>query len=138
MSRNEPSGAAVGWIAFAGILLIIAGSFSILAGLGGIINPDTFVVTKDNVLKLSTTSWGWWHLIVGTIVFFSGFGVFTGNVLARTVGVIAAIISMISAFVYISVYPVWGITIIAIDFAVIWALTVHGRDLQKSDQMGQM
>jgi hypothetical protein len=121
MSSRQPSGAAVGWIAFAGIMLIIAGSFSILAGLGGIINSTAFVVTKDNVFKLSTKSWGWWHLIVGTIVFLSGFGVFTGNVLARTVGVIAAIVSMISAFVYMSVYPVWGITIVAIDFAVIWA-----------------
>ncbi len=137
MSGREPSGGAIGWISFAGILLIIGGSFAMLAGLGGIINPDSFVVTKDNVFKLSTTSWGWWHLIVGAIVFLSGFGVFTGNVLARTVGVIAAIVSMISAFVYISVYPVWGITIVAIDFAIIWALTVHGRDIQKAEQMGQ-
>ena len=86
-----------------------------LAGLAGIINPDTFVVTKDNLLKVSTSAWRWWHLIVGAIVFFSGFGVFTGNVLARTIGVIAAIVSMISAFVYMSVYPIWGITIVAID-----------------------
>ena len=138
MSGREPSGAAVGWISFAGILLIIGGSFAILAGLAGIINPDTFVVTKDNLLKVSTSTWGWWHLILGTIVFFSGFGVFTGNVLARTIGVIAAIVSMISAFLYMNIYPIWGITIVAIDFAIIWALTVHGRDIQKAEQMGAM
>ena len=138
VSRAEPSGAAVGWISFAGILLIIAGSFAMLAGLAGIINPDTFVVTKDNLVKVSTSTWGWWHLILGAIVFFSGFGVFMGNVLARTVGVIAAIVSMISAFVYMSVYPIWGITIVAIDFAVIWALTVHGRDIQKAERMGEV
>ena len=86
MSNREPSGGAIGWISFAGILLIIGGSFAMLAGLAGIINSDAFVVTEDNILKLSTTSWGWWHLIVGAIVFLSGFGVFTGNVLARTVG----------------------------------------------------
>ncbi len=138
VSRAEPSGAAVGWISFAGILLIIGGSFAMLAGLAGIINPDTFVVTKDNLLKVSTSTWGWWHLVVGAVIFFSGFGVFTGNVLARTVGVIAAIVSMISAFVYMSVYPIWGITIVAIDFAIIWALTVHGRDIQKAERMGEM
>ena len=138
MSGREPSGAAVGWIAFAGILLIIGGSFAMLAGLAGIINPDTFVVTKDNLLKVSTSTWGWWHLMVGAIVFFSGFGVFTGNVLARTIGVIAAIVSMISAFLYMSVYPIWGITIVLIDFAIIWALTVHGRDIQKAERMGEM
>ena len=135
MSDREPSGGAIGWISFAGILLIIGGSFAMLAGLGGIINPDAFVVTKDNLFKLSTSSWGWWHLIVGAIVFFSGFGVFAGNVLARTVGVIAAIVSMVSAFVWMPIYPVWGITIIAIDLAVIWALTAHGRDIQKAQGM---
>lgn len=134
----QPSGAAVGWISFAGILLIIGGSFAMLAGLAGIINPDAFVVTKDSLVKVSTTTWGWWHLIVGAIVFFSGFGVFMGNVLARTIGVIAAIVSMISAFVYMPIYPVWGILIVAIDFAIIWALTVHGRDIQKAERMGEM
>ena len=138
VSRSARSGAAVGWISFAGILLIIGGSFAMLAGLAGIINPDTFVVTKDNLLKVSTTTWGWWHLIVGAIVFFSGFGVFTGNVLARTIGVVAAIVSMISAFVYMSIYPIWGMTIVAIDFAIIWALTAHGRDIQKAEPMGEM
>ncbi len=135
MSDRAPSGGAIGWISFAGIMLIIAGSFAMLAGLAGIINPDAFVVTKDNILKLSTTSWGWWHLIVGAVVFFSGFGVFTGNVLARTVGVFAALISMISAFVWMPIYPIWGITIVAVDFAVIWALTAHGRDIQKAERM---
>lgn len=134
MSNREPSGAAIGWISFAGFMLILGGSFGILAGLGGIINSDSFVVTQDNIFKLSTTSWGWWHLIVGIVVLLSGFGVFTGNVLARTVGVIAATISCISAFVWIPIYPVWGICLIAIDIAIIWALTAHGRDIHKLDQ----
>ncbi len=137
MSGEEPSGGAIGWITFAGILLIIGGSFAMLAGLAGIINPDSFAA-KDDLLKVSASTWGWWHLIVGAIVFFAGFGVFTGNVLARTVGVIAALVSMVSAFVWMPVAPVWGITIVAIDFAIIWALTVHGRDIQKAEQMGRM
>lgn len=133
---DRPSGAAIGWISFAGFMLILGGSFAIFAGLGGIINPDSFVVTQDNVFKLSTTSWGWWHLIVGAIVLLSGFGVFAGNVLARTVGVIAATISGISAFVWMPIYPVWGVTLVAIDVAIIWALTAHGRDIQKAEAMG--
>ena len=138
VSRAEPSGAAVGWISFAGILLIIGGSFAMLAGLDGMINPDAFVVTKDNLIKVSTSTWGWWHLIVGAIVFFSGFGVFTGNVLARTGGVNRGDRQRDLAFVYMSVYPIWGITIVLIDFAIIWALTVHGRDIQKAERMGEM
>lgn len=135
---DRPSGAAIGWISFAGFMLILGGSFAILTGLGGIINSDSFVVTQDNILKLSTTSWGWWHLLLGIVVLLSGFGVFTGNVLARTVGVIAATLSAISAFVWMPIYPVWGIMIIAVDVAIIWALTAHGRDIQKAERMDGM
>lgn len=138
MASKEPSSSAVGWIAFAGFILILAGSFMMLAGLGGILNPDTYVVTEDNIFKLSTSSWGWLHLLVGAVIFFSGFGVFTGNVLARTVGVIAALVGAISAFVWLPIYPVWGVIIIAMNFSVIWALTAHGRDMEKADQTGQM
>ncbi|MGA9161698.1 MAG: hypothetical protein WB297_12660 [Actinomycetota bacterium] len=134
MSRREPSGAAVGWIAFAGFIMILGGSFAILAGLAALINPESFPAS-DALFQTSGESWGWWHLIMGTIVLLAGFGVFTGNVLARTVGVIAATVSAISAFVWLPVYPVWGIILISIDFAIIWALTVHGRDVEKSEQM---
>jgi hypothetical protein len=131
---DRPSSGAVGWIAFAGFMMILAGSFAMLAGLAAIINPDSFTAT-DSLFKLSGESWGWWHLIIGAILFFSGFGVYTGNALARTVGVIVAIISAISAFVWMPVAPIWGITLIAIDVAIIWALTAHGRDMDKAQQM---
>jgi hypothetical protein len=133
-SGDEPSGAAVGWISFAGFLMIIGGSFAILAGLAALINPDTFTA-KDALFEGTAETWGWWHLILGSIVLLAGFGVFTGNVLARTVGVIAATISAISAFVWLPIYPIWGILIIAADIAVIWALTAHGRDIQKAEGM---
>ena len=138
MSTREPSGAAVGWISFAGFMLILAGSFAILAGLAALINPDQLQATKDSVISASATTWGWWKIIVGSIVLISGFGVFSGNVLARTVGVIAAMVSAISMFVYMPFYPVWAICIIAADISVIWALTAHGRDVQKMQDMGVM
>ena len=65
----------------------------------------------------------------------AGFGVFTGNVLARIVGVIGAAVSAIAAFAWLPIYPVWGIIVIAADIAVIWALTAHGRDIQKAERM---
>jgi multisubunit Na+/H+ antiporter MnhG subunit len=129
---EAPSGAAVGWISFAGFMMILGGSFAILAGLGLLIHPDTYPL-KDSVFQASATTWGWWKLIIGTIVLLSGFGVFTGNMLARTVGVIAATLSAIGAFVFMPLYPLWAICLIAIDVSVIWAVTAHGRDIQKLD-----
>ncbi len=61
----------------------------------------------------------------------AGFGIFSGNVAARTVGVIVAIISAVINFMWLPYYPVWAVIVIAIDIAVVWALTAHGRDLAK-------
>lgn len=131
---REPSGAAVGWITFAGVVMIIEGSFEILAGLAALINPDSFA-DVDTIFEQNAETWGWWHLVIGGVILLSGFGVFTGNVLARIVGVIAASLSAIAAFVWLPIYPVWGIIVISIDIAVIWALTVHGRDIQTAERM---
>jgi hypothetical protein len=45
------------------------------------------------------------------------------------VGVFIAALSAIANFAFIPYYPLWSIAIIAVDIAVIWALTAHGRDV---------
>ena len=130
----QPSAKAVGWISFAGFMMILGGSFGMLAGLAAVINPDSWSGV-DSIFEQSAETWGWWHILIGAVVFFAGFGVFAGNVLARTVGVIVATVSAISAFVWMPVYPIWGICLIAIDVMVIWALTAHGRDVEKAQRM---
>ena len=63
-------------------------------------------------------------------VLLSGIGVFSGNVLARTVGVIAVTISLIANFFFIPAYPLWAIAVVVIDVLVIWALTAHGSAMR--------
>jgi hypothetical protein len=137
MADREPSAGAIGWITFAGIVMVVGGGFAVLQGLAWLINSDNFP-GKDQVFSGQATTWGWVQLIVGVIVVLAGFGVFTGNVLARTVGVLAAALSMLTSFVSITFYPVWGIIVIAIDIAIIWALTAHGRDIQRARGEGMM
>ncbi len=99
------------------------------AGLVGILEDEFYAVTPNYVFQFDATTWGWVHLIGGVIVLLAGFGVFSGAVWARTVGVIVATMSAIVSFAWIPWYPFWSIAIIAIDIAVIWALTAHGRDI---------
>jgi hypothetical protein len=128
-TTREPSGWAVGWIMFAATMMLLIGCFHVVAGLVALIDDEFFVVTRSYVFELDTTSWGWIHLILGIVVAVSGGYLFTGAVLARTVGVIMAFLSVLAGFAWIPYYPIWGVTIVAIATAVIWALTVHGRDL---------
>lgn len=131
--ERQPSGAAVGWTVFAAFMLILVGTFDIIAGLAGIIEDQFYVATPNYILEFDATTWGWIKLLWGTVVLLAGFALFGGAVWARTVGVIAAVISAIANFAWLPVYPVWAITIIAIDIAVIWALTAHGRDITMTE-----
>ena len=139
MSERMPSRGAVGWISFAGFLMIISGGFKILEGLGWVINSNNhFPETKDAILGQNANSWGWFMIVLGAVLLLAGIGVFSGNVLARTVGVIAATLSAFVAFASMTFYPFWALVVIAMDIAIIWALTVHGRDIQKAQEMGGM
>jgi hypothetical protein len=126
---QERSGAAVGWTMFAAIMLMIIGVFHAIAGLSGIVKDNFYAVTPNYVFEFDATTWGWVHLIGGIIIVLAGFGLLSGAVWARTVGVILATVSLLASFAWIPIYPVWGIVTIAIDVFVIWALTVHGRDI---------
>jgi hypothetical protein len=129
MSQKQGSDWAAGWIAFAGFMMILLGSFHAVAGLVGLIDDQFYVATQKYVFQFDRTTWGWIHLILGIVVVLAGFGVFSGAVWARTVGVILGVVSAIAAFAWLPYYPVWSIAIIAVAIAVIWALTAHGRDV---------
>ena len=119
-----------GWIAFAGVMMVIGGALNLLYGIIAAVNDDWAVWTNRAVVYLDVSEWGWGHIILGLIVLLSGIGVFSGNILARTVGVIVASISLVVNFLYIPVYPVWSLVVITIDALVIWALTAHGREMR--------
>lgn len=126
---RQPSGAAVGWIFFASTMMVLIGIFHIFAGIGGIAKDDIYVKTPNYLLEFDVTTWGWIHLLGGLIVLFAAFGLYSGAVWARTVGVIMAIVSAFIGFAWIPYYPIWGIIFVAIAMTVIWALTAHGRDI---------
>lgn len=126
---TQRSGAAVGFTMFAAFMMILIGSFHIIAGLAGVIEDQFYVATPEWLLEFDVTTWGWIHLIAGVVVLLAGLSLFTGAVWARTVGVILATVSAIANFAWLPYYPFWSLAIIAIDIFVIWALTVHGRDV---------
>jgi hypothetical protein len=94
---------------------------------------DRYLVTPSGlVLSVDYNTWGWAHLIIGVLAVATGIGLIAGNMLARVVGVILAVISAILNLVFIAAYPVWSTIVIAIDVIVIYAIVVHGRELKDS------
>ena len=128
-SSRAPSGAAVGLTVFAGVLMIMVGVLHAIQGLVALFNDEFFVVGQQWTFKFDVTQWGWIHLLGGIIVALAGFALFTGAVWARLVGVIVVSVSAVANFMWMPYYPVWAIVVIALDIFIIWALTVHGRDI---------
>ena len=129
MTERQPSGWAIGWTAFAGILMIMMGFWWIISGFVALLDSEFYVVTLRWIFQFDISTWGWIHLILGIVILASGCGLFLGAVWARIVGVILAAVAGLLAFAWLPYYPIWAILFIAISVAVIWALTVHGRDI---------
>jgi len=126
----EPT-AWVGWILFAGTMLILVGSFQFIAGLVALFDKGYYAVTPTHlVVHASYTTWGWTHMALGVLAAFAGYGVMVGKLWARIYAVVLACISAIVNIGFLSAQPVWSTIMITLDVLVIWALTVHGREVR--------
>src|SRR4051812_46723458 len=130
---SEPTG-WVGWVLFAGIMLFMVGAFQIIAGLVALFNDKYYLVPSSKlVLEMNYTAWGWTHVILGAVAILAGMGCIAGKTWARVVGIGFAVVSAIANIGFLGAYPVWSVTMIAVDVLAIYALAVHGREVQYMD-----
>jgi len=131
-SRRQPT-AWVGVVLFGGIMLLMAGGFQIIQGLVALFRDDYCLVSPNGlVINIDYTAWGWTHLLIGLVAVCTGIGVMLGQTWARVVGIVIAVISALANIAFLSAYPVWSTIIIAMDVLVIYALAVHGREIQSA------
>ena len=126
---EEASGWAVGFVLFAGIMMIMSGIFQAFAGLVALFENEFYVATRNYLFQFDATTWGWIHLVGGVVVALAGFAVMSGRTWGRVVGITLAVLSAIVNFAFIPYYPFWSLLVIALDVFVIWALAAHGRDV---------
>jgi hypothetical protein len=131
---TEPAPTAwTGWVAFASFMMFLVGSFQVIQGIVAIFDDGYYRVTNSGlVVNIDYTAWGWIHLLLGILLILSGVGVLAGNLAARAVAVLLAGLSAIANLVFIEAYPLWSVIIITVDVLVIYAVTVHGRELRGS------
>ncbi|MEU5692402.1 hypothetical protein [Actinosynnema sp. NPDC020468] len=125
--RRRPS-AWTGWIGFAGIMMMIIGSFNVIEGVVALVDDEFYVVGPDNILLFDLTGWGWAHLVIGVLVALAGGGLFTGAAWARVVAVVFAAVNAVAQLAFVSVQPIWSTVVIALCVVVVWAVVVHGDE----------
>lgn len=120
-----------GWILFAAVIMLLVGAFHVIQGLVALFKDDYFAVAPSGlVLNVSYTSWGWIHIVGGVIVVAAGFALMTGKMWARVLGTVMACVSAVVNVGFLGAYPIWSTMMIALDVAIIMALTVHGSAIE--------
>jgi hypothetical protein len=123
---------AVGAAYFAATLMILVGTFQSVQGFVALLNDDFYVVGAKWVFEFDITLWGWIHLGLGVLLVVAGILLFRGATWARWAAVVLAGVSAVLNFMWLPYYPLWSILVIAVDIAIVWALTVHGRAIDAS------
>lgn len=131
-TNSQPSG-WVGWVYFAGMLMLIVGFFSIFRGILALAKHTAYVVTPDSLIVFNYTTWGWIHIVMGIVLLTAASSVFSGRWWGRLVGSVIAALALLENLVLLPAYPIWSITAIIISGLVLYALLVRGGEA-KLDQ----
>jgi len=129
-ARNQPTG-WVGWIYFASLMMMLVGGFQAIAGLVALFKDDFYLVAEKSLVVFDYSTWGWIHLLMGVVIFAAGTALMNGALWARMVGVLLAGISIFANMAFLNAFPLWSILMIVVDVLVIYALTVHGDEVQE-------
>jgi hypothetical protein len=121
----------IGWIGFAAVIMMMMGTFHAIQGLIALFQDEYYLVSDTGlIVQVDYTAWGWIHLGLGVLVVGAGFALLAGQMWARVVAVALAFISALVNIAFLAAYPLWSLSMIALDVLVIWAVTVHGDEMK--------
>ena len=111
-SRSEPT-AWAGLVLFGGIMIVMVGGFQCIQGFVALFRDDYYLVSRTGLVAVAT-----------------GIGVLLGQMWARVLGIVVAVVSALVNVAFLAAYPVWSTIVIALDVLVIYAFAVHGREIR--------
>jgi hypothetical protein len=114
-----------GWTVFAAMVLILVGSLDALWGLAAVLNDQVVVVGGHGAIIADINTWGWVHLILGSIMALTGMALATGSSTARWIAVLFVTVNAISQVVWFPVAPLWAFLLILLDVTIIYQLTAR-------------
>jgi uncharacterized membrane protein HdeD (DUF308 family) len=118
-----------GWVTFAGIVALVVGVYHVLSGIGALSNDDAIQSQAADVLfGISVTAWGWFWLLLGAAQAVAGYLILQRNEWGRWLGMTMAAVSALFTVFVIFVFPLWAITVLALDCLVLYALASQVDD----------
>jgi hypothetical protein len=131
----EKSGKALaGIVVFAGALLMVVGLVNVFQAFVALFDDERVVMTRNNLVVVDITAWGWTLLISGLILMAVGGGLLAAQGWARITAIVVVCLHAVAQTLWIGAYPVWSLLMIALNVVILYALTVRWSDVR--DRLG--
>lgn len=128
-SGSQPPGGSAAWaswVAFAGIMLMLVGVFSVIAGLAAATGDGYIGNTSNNeVLLVNFKALGFFWIVIGVIKVYAGYALIQGREWARFVTILLVFLSAVSHMLDLTSQPFLSIVFIAVDLVILYAVTVR-------------
>jgi hypothetical protein len=119
-----------GWVTFAGIMLMIAGTMNFIGGIAAIDNAN-FYVNDARFIFSDLNTWGWVITILGSVQFLVALGIWARNGFSRWLGVLFAAGNAVAQLLMLPAYPLWSLAIFTLDILIVYGLVVYGGRLEE-------
>lgn len=129
-SGSQPPGGSAAWaswVAFAGIMLMLVGVFSVIAGLAAAFDDGYITKTTGNgeIFLLDFTTLGIAWIVIGVVKVFTGYALIQGREWARWLTVVIIFVHAVLDLLSIATQPFLGLLFIVIDLVILYAVTVR-------------
>jgi uncharacterized membrane protein HdeD (DUF308 family) len=138
LTTNEPQlYRGEGWIAFAGIVLMLAGFLNFVWGIAAIDDSAFFTDEGRYVLFDDLNTWGWFILVVGVLQMVAAVSVWNRGTYGQIFGIFSASLNILILLFTVNAYPFAAFMLFIIDVLVIYALTAYGGPLPAPSRSGR-
>ena len=122
------------WVDFAGVAMILIGALDFFQGLIAIVRGQYYSFDPNEIIVVDLTAWGWIILFWGSLVAMSGVALWSRSNLARWIAVGVMVANAIAelGFAGGNHYPLWGLTALALNILVLYALIVRWNDSEQA------
>ena len=118
-----------GWVMFAGIMIMVAGTINVIYGIAAISNAHFYVANASYVFG-DLNTWGWVVTIVGAVQFCAALGIWARAGWARWLGVAIASLNAVAQLLFLPSYPFLSLAVFAMDLLIVYGLVAYGGRLE--------
>jgi hypothetical protein len=128
-SRPEmPALEGGGWIAFAGVMLILAGAIDFFDGIWALRAGNVFEASYTAPVWNNLDAWGVIYILLGIGLIVTGFFIFQREPWAVTVGIVVSTVGAILHAFWLFSQPFASMVLIGINLLVLYGLVVYGSN----------